>query len=103
MRPKLSEALGIPVSNIQVAATHTHAGPYVWLWEGTPPEAREYLETTLTDGMIDRIEKELGFKMTIVATGGLSKVVIPHCNHDITIDKDLVLKGLYIMYQKNKI
>lgn len=56
---------------------------------------------SLTDGMIDRITEELGFEMTLVATGGLSKVIIPHCNHNILIDRDLVLKGLYIIYQKN--
>lgn len=54
------------------------------------------------DGMIDRIEEELGYKTTVVATGGLSKVVIPLCKHDIIVEDDLLLKGLNIIYDKNK-
>lgn len=53
------------------------------------------------DGMIDRMEEELGYKTTIVATGGLSKVVIPLCKHDIIVEDDLLLKGLKIIYDKN--
>jgi len=53
MRPAVSEAIGLPVERIQISATHTHAGPYVWLWTGTPPEAREYLQTTMKDGLIE--------------------------------------------------
>ena len=54
------------------------------------------------DGMIDRIEKELGEKVTAVATGGLSKVVIPLCEKSIMLDDELLLKGLRILYNKNK-
>jgi len=53
------------------------------------------------DGMIDRMEEELGYKTTIVATGGLSKVVIPLCKHDIIVEDDLLLKGLKFIYDKN--
>ena len=53
------------------------------------------------DGMIDRMEEELGYKTTIVATGGLAHVVIPECKHDIIIDDNLLLKGLKIIYDKN--
>lgn len=54
------------------------------------------------DGMIDRMEAELGYRCTIVATGGLAASVVPCCNHDIICDNDLLLKGLWILYQKNK-
>ena len=54
------------------------------------------------DGMIERMEEELGCKCTIVATGGLAKAVIPHCRHDINIDENLLLKGLQIIYEKNR-
>ncbi len=53
------------------------------------------------DGMIDRMEEELGYKTTVVATGGLSKVVIPLCKHDIIVEDDLLLKGLKFIYDKN--
>ena len=56
---------------------------------------------SLIDGMIDRIFEELGSRATLVATGGLSEVCIPHCKHKINIDENLLLKGLYIMYNKN--
>ncbi len=57
---------------------------------------------SMIDGMIDRIEEELGYKTTVVTTGGLSKVIIPLCKHDIIVDDDLLLKGLKIIYDKNK-
>ena len=56
----------------------------------------------MIDGMIDRIEEEMGYKPEIVATGGLSKAIIPYCKHKITMDDDLILKGLQIIYKKNK-
>lgn len=54
------------------------------------------------DGMIDRIEEELGYKTKVIATGGLSKTIIPLCKHEIVIEDDLLLKGLMIIYNKNK-
>ncbi len=53
------------------------------------------------DGMIDRIEAELGQKCTVVMTGGLSGVIAPHCKHNIILDDQLLLKGLLILYRKN--
>ncbi len=56
---------------------------------------------SMIDGMIERIEKELGFSSKIVATGGYSSSVIPHCKNDITLDENLLLDGLYTIYKKN--
>lgn len=53
------------------------------------------------DGVIDRIEKELGQKATVVATGGLAGMIIPLCTHQIILDDELLLKGLLLIYQKN--
>ncbi len=53
------------------------------------------------DGMIDRFEEELGYSTKVVATGGLAKVIIPRCKHEIILDNDLMLKGLKILYDKN--
>lgn len=55
----------------------------------------------MLDGMIDRAEEELGYPVTIVATGGLAKSVISHCRHKIIFDDDLLLNGLWLIYQKN--
>lgn len=54
------------------------------------------------DGMIERIEEELGQSATVVATGGLAKVILPHCKREVFIDDDLLLKGLRIVYDKNR-
>lgn len=55
----------------------------------------------MLDGMIDRMEDELGQSATVVATGGLSGSVIKYCRHEIMHEPDLLLKGLAILYQKN--
>lgn len=57
---------------------------------------------SLIDGMIDRFNDEMGQELKVYATGGLSSSIIPHCKHDITLDEHLVLKGLNVMYNKNK-
>ena len=58
-----------------------------------------YGNASCIDGMIDRFVEEIGIKepITVVATGGLSKIIVPHCNKDIIIDQDLLLKGLRII------
>ena len=58
-------------------------------------------EASRIDGMIDRFEKELGYEATVIATGGLASVIVPHCKHKIINDPDLMLKGLKIIYDKN--
>ena len=54
------------------------------------------------DGLIDRINEELGTQCTVVATGGLAGVITPLCRSKIILDHDLLLKGLMIIYEKNK-
>lgn len=61
-----------------------------------------YGQASMFDGMIDRIEDELGEKATIVATGGLARPVLVHCKHEVIIDDDLLIKGLMVIYRKNK-
>lgn len=55
----------------------------------------------MIDGMIERIEEELSQKVTIVATGGVSGSIIEACKSEIIYDEDLLIKGLYLLYQKN--
>ena len=54
------------------------------------------------DGVIERIEDELGEKCTVVSTGGLANVIIPFCRREIILDDKLLLKGLMIIYRKNR-
>lgn len=60
-----------------------------------------YGHAGMMDSCIDRMEKELGMKATIVATGGLAPFVVPLCSHEIKVDDNLMLEGLYILYQRN--
>ena len=55
----------------------------------------------LLDGMIQRMEEELGMKATVIATGGIAKFILPMCRTPILYDKDLLLKGLAILYREN--
>lgn len=61
-----------------------------------------YGNAAMLDGMIDRIGDEVKSELTIVTTGGLSRSIIPYCRHDVILDDDLILKGLLIIYNKNK-
>ena len=56
----------------------------------------------MIDGMVERMEEELGCKTTVVATGGIAKFVIPMCKTPILYDKDLIVKGLAALYRDNK-
>lgn len=60
-----------------------------------------YGNAACLDGVIDRMEEELGEKTTVIATGGLAKKIVPHCRHEIILDDELLLKGLQIIYEKN--
>ena len=61
-----------------------------------------YANACAIDGMIERIEEEIGEPCTVVATGGLAGTVIPLCKKSILLDDDLLLKGLYLIYEKNR-
>ena len=56
----------------------------------------------MIDGLIDKIEQELGEACTIVATGGMAKTIIKYCNHDITVQDDLIMQGLKLIYDRNQ-
>lgn len=61
-----------------------------------------YGTAAMLDGLIDRLTKELGHSFTVVATGGLAQFIMPLCNHEIILEKELLLKGLNIIYKKNR-
>jgi type III pantothenate kinase len=56
----------------------------------------------ILDGMIDRMEAELGEACRLVATGGLAKHIVPFCRREIIVDDDLLLKGLWVLWEKNR-
>ena len=61
-----------------------------------------YGTAAMIDGMVERMEAELGMECKIIATGGLAPFITPLCKREIICDNDLLLKGLWILYQKNK-
>ena len=63
-----------------------------------------YGNASCIDGMIDRLAEEMGEGLSdikVVSTGGLARVILPQCRHNIIQDDELLLKGLKIIYDKN--
>ena len=61
-----------------------------------------YGAAAMVDGLIDRVEKELGQPVTAVLTGGISPFVAPFCNRSLHLRQDLMLRGLQILYERNR-
>ncbi len=59
-------------------------------------------QAAMLDGMIQRIWEDMGEKVPVVATGGLSGSIVPHCKVEIQYDNELTLKGLGEIYRKNR-
>lgn len=53
------------------------------------------------DGIIDRLEEEIGCQARTVATGIPAQSIVPFCRHEIIIDNELLIKGLVEIYNKN--
>lgn len=61
-----------------------------------------YGAACMLDGMIERIEAELGRPATVVATGGMAQFIIPLCRRPMNLEHDLLLEGLNAIYKKNQ-
>ena len=61
-----------------------------------------YGTAAMIDGIVQRIEEQLGQPVTVVATGGNAPVIVRYCKTDIIYDKYLLMEGLWQIYQKNK-
>jgi type III pantothenate kinase len=53
------------------------------------------------DGMAMRYREILGEDAILVATGGLSDLIVPHCREKFITNKNLVSDGLYMLYKMN--
>jgi type III pantothenate kinase len=53
------------------------------------------------DGIVDRMRKELGGSATVVATGGLAPLIVPHCQFVDEVDPWLTLEGLRLVFERN--
>ena len=56
---------------------------------------------SMIDGMVDRIEEELGQKASVVMTGGIAKSIAPYCRRQYAFDENLLLYGLIELYRRN--
>lgn len=56
---------------------------------------------SMIDGMVERMEEELGSKAAVIATGGIAKYIIPMCKTPIRYEKNLILMGLAALYRDN--
>ena len=55
----------------------------------------------MLDGMVERMEEELGYKTKVIVTGGIAKFIVPMCKTQMIYEKDLIIKGLAILYREN--
>lgn len=55
------------------------------------------------DGMVERIQKELGGDAVVVATGGLAGLVVPACHSIDHHDQWLTLEGLRLVFERNTV
>jgi len=61
-----------------------------------------YGSASVVDGLVEHFEEALGQKVTVVATGGMSGTIIPYCRRKCIVDEFLLLKGLRMIYEKNR-
>jgi type III pantothenate kinase len=57
--------------------------------------------SSLVDGLIDKLEAELGHECTRIATGGLAPLITKHTTRVTEVDLDLTLHGLRLIHQRN--
>lgn len=60
-----------------------------------------YGNAAMLDGLVKRIEKELGERVTVIVTGGLGKTISSECETDVIYDENLLIDGLRLIYEKN--
>lgn len=103
-------APGIKIS-LEALAARTMSLPMISLDGSTPVIGKNtvdcmrsgvlYGHASMLDGFIDKFQEQLG-KSSVVATGGFSAVIKDYCANEFTVDQHLVLKGLKIIFDKNR-
>ncbi len=60
-----------------------------------------YGYAALVDGLVGRLEGELGFPCLVLATGGHAGLVAPHTSRIVRVDDALTLRGLRLVHARN--
>lgn len=60
-----------------------------------------YGNAAMVDGIIERMKPKLGENVTVAACGGIAPYIAKYCHTKIIVNDDMVLRGLYLIYQKN--
>jgi type III pantothenate kinase len=61
-----------------------------------------YGHAAMIDGLVRRVEQELGQEVRIVVTGGTAPLISPLMSRVDGIDLDLTLEGLRLIYERNR-
>ena len=57
----------------------------------------------MIDGLLDRVETELGEPVTVVACGDWVDTITPYClRKGLVTDKEILMRGLWMIYKKNR-
>ena len=58
---------------------------------------------SMLDGMVERMEQELGTEASVILTGRIAKFIAPLCRTPLQYDSNLTLKGLAAIYRQNAV
>ena len=61
-----------------------------------------YGYVSLVEGIVERIKKEIGAELFVIATGGLAPIISKHVKTINAVDEYLTLKGLKVIFDRNK-
>jgi type III pantothenate kinase len=57
----------------------------------------------LVDGLVERLKEELDYPCAVLATGGLARMIAPMSKTIESVEDDLTLVGLRILYERNQV